>query len=225
MTSDLQACVSVCLTQPHLLLGALQSARVANSWVCLFVCLLVLLFVCPINSYGVTACQGWILVILLSLKIHSFLRGGGGITWKSHSFRSIKSLNLGKVLEDNHLVSPHQRAVTSLPLPLFSGSPPQNHTLALYFSTRKHSPFSFDKTKPHISNGGWANLRVGRPGLCQRSSQAGLPCRAETVTMSTSRTFGLLHQNQIPARIIKPVPSRSRENADKLYFVNEILTA
>ena len=51
--------LGVCVHGPHPVAPAirgLQSARVANSWV--FICLLVLLLVCLINSYRTTVSQG-----------------------------------------------------------------------------------------------------------------------------------------------------------------------
>lgn len=61
-------------------------------------------------------------------------------------------------------------------------------------------------------------------GPQQWASEAGplpdLQCISQAFITSTPRTLGFLHQNQIPARIIKPAASSLRENADKLCFVN-----
>lgn len=70
----------------------------------------------------------------------------------------------------------------------------------------------------------------GEGGACpqQPASEAGprpgLQCTSGAFITSTPRTPGLPHQNQTPTRIIKPVVSSLKENADKLYFVNYIVT-
>lgn len=105
-------------------------------------------------------------------------------------------------------------------LPWFacSCSPRQGHNLARRFSFRKC----------RINNRNC--LHRGRWGACpqQPASEAGprpgLQCISGAFITSTPRTPGLPHQNQIPMRIIKPVMSSLKENADKLYFVNYIFT-
>ena len=57
----------------------------------------------------------------------------------------------------------------------------------------------------------WSSGAGPRPGL-QRLSEASIT--------SVPRTHGFLHQNQIPVRIIKHVPSSIKENAQKLYLAN-----
>lgn len=111
-------------------------------------------------------------------------------------------------------------------LPWFacSCSPHQGHNLALCFSFRKCC----------INNRYCLHLRalgvLGGGGACpqQPASEAGprpgLRCISGAFITYTPRTPGLPHQNQTPMRIIKPVMSSLKENADKLYFVNYIFT-
>lgn len=108
-------------------------------------------------------------------------------------------------------------------LPVFRCTPPEPQ---LSRGLRKHWPFPFTESKRGIGSRAWPHSKQGisPPRVVWAGPLPRSQCIPEAFIMSSPRTLGFLHQNQIPVMIIKLVLSSLKEKVDKLYSVNQTST-